>query len=102
MILNSPVLFRSKRLLTTTKKETGNENQNQKSDLLGACGWCFYPWPLLPFFVNERGYETPDNLKEIVPHTVDAVLYGKEDPGEDASAYERLMIYDLLSPKKKR
>ena len=51
------------------------------------------------FFLNQRGYETPfDNLEDIPKRTVDAILYGKEDPGEDASAYERLMSYDLLSP----
>lgn len=52
---------------------------------------------MLSFFVNERGYETPDNLKEIVPRTVDAVIYGKEYPvGGDPSFYERVMIYNLL------
>ena len=51
------------------------------------------------FFLNQRGYETPfDNLEDIPKRTVNAVLYGKEDPGEDASAYERLMSYDFLSP----
>ena len=51
------------------------------------------------FFLNQRGYETPfDNLEDIPKRTVDAVLYGKEDPGEDASNWERLMSYDLLSP----
>lgn len=51
------------------------------------------------FFLNQRGYETPfDNLEDIPKRTVDAILYGKEDPGEDASAYERLMSYDLLDP----
>ncbi len=51
------------------------------------------------FFLNQRGYETPfDNLEDVPKRTVDAVLYGKEDPGEDASAYERLMSYDFLPP----
>ena len=51
------------------------------------------------FFLNQQGYETPfDNLEDIPKRTVDAVLYGKEDPGEDTSSWERLMSYDLLDP----
>ena len=97
----SQLLFRNKKSLTITKKDTGSENRNQKIDLLGACGWCFYPWSLLSFFVNERGYETPDNLKGIVPRTVDAIIYGKEDPvGGNPSFYERLMSYNILGGNK--
>ena len=56
---------------------------------------------MLSFFVNERGCETPDNLKEIVPRTVDAVVSGKEDPvGGDPSVYERVRSYDFLGGNK--
>ncbi len=54
--------------------------------------------PLFTFLLDQRGYETPDNYEDIWPRKVDAVLYGKENPSGDASDYERLMSYDLLSP----
>ena len=55
----------------------------------------------LTVLLNQRGYETPDDPKEIIPRHVDAVIYGKEDPmGGDPSVYERLMSYNLLGGNK--
>ena len=60
-------------------------------------GPCFY------FLVDHRGYKDPDGFKEIVPNIADAILYGKEDDlDEDASAYERLMSYNLLTPPEEK
>ena len=53
--------------------------------------------PLFTFLLDQRGYETPDNYEDIWPRKVDAVLYGKENSSGDASSWERLMSYDLLS-----
>ncbi len=33
---------------------------------------------LVFLFLNQRGYEMPDNLKEVAPRTGDAIVYGKE------------------------
>ena len=52
--------------------------------------------------MDQRGYEIPDDLKDYFPRKIDAVLYGKEDTGEDASDWERLMSYDLLEPPEER
>lgn len=71
--------------------------ETKKAIFWGLVVGVFILGPCFHFFVNERGYETPDNLKEIVPRTVDTVIYGKEDPvGGDPSVYERLMSYNLL------
>lgn len=41
----------------------------------------------------------PDDPKEVIPRHVDAILYSKDDNlDEDASAYERLMIYNFAVP----
>ena len=74
-------------------------NKTKKELFWGSVIGLFVFAPCWFFFLNQRGYETPfDNLEDIPKRTVDAILYGKEDPGENASAYERLMSYDLLSP----
>ena len=53
--------------------------------------------------MDQRGYETPDDPKEIIPRHVDAILYGKKDPvGSDPSFYERAMSYNLLTPPEER
>ena len=75
---------------------------NTKKDLIWAIGiGAFVFAPCFWFFFNQRGYETPDDPKEIIPRHVDAILYGKEDPvGGNPSVYERLMSYNLLGGNK--
>ncbi len=58
--------------------------------------WIFILTPLFTFLLDQRGYETPDDFADIVPPTVDYILYGKEDPVGNASAYERVISYNLL------
>ena len=75
--------------------------ETKKAIFWGLMVGVFILGPCFHFFVNERGYETPDNLKGIVPRTVDTIIYGKEDPvGGNPSVYERLMSYNLLGGNK--
>ena len=74
----------------------------KKEILMGSIGALVFASFLVVLF-NQRGYETPDDPKEIIPRHVDAILYGKEDDlDEEASAYERLMSYNLLTPPEER
>ena len=70
-----------------------------KKEILMSIGLGIFVFaPCFWILLDQRGYEPLDRSKDIVPGIVDAILYGKEDPGEDASAYDRLMSYDFLSP----
>ena len=67
------------------------ESRNSGALPLATTNWQKPSWlsSISSVLFNQRGYETPDDPKEIIPRHVDAILYGKEDDlDEDASAYE--------------
>ena len=77
--------------------------ETKKSSLWGLGVGLFVLGPCFYFLVDNRGYEDPDEFKEIVPNIADAILYGKEDPvGGNPSLYERAMSYNLLTPLEER
>ena len=72
-------------------------NKEKKGLFWGMGLGAFVFAPCLWVLLDLRGYEDPDEFKEIVPKIADAILYGKEDPvGGDHSFYERAMSYNLL------
>ena len=78
-------------------------NRIKKDLFLGTLLGIFVLLPCWLVLLDHRGYETPDDPKEIIPRHVDAILYGKEDPvGVDPSVYERTMSYNLLTPPEER
>ena len=51
----------------------------KKEILMGSIGALVFG-SFLVVLLDQRGYETPDGPKEIIPRHVDDILYGKEDP----------------------
>ena len=78
-------------------------NRIKKDLFWGTLLGLFVLLPCWLVLLDHRGYETPDEFKEIAPKIADAILYGKEDPvGVDPSLYERAMSYNLLTPSEER
>lgn len=72
-------------------------NRIKKDLFWGTLLGLFVLLPCWLVLLDQRGYETPDEFKEIAPKIADAILYGKEDPvGGNPSFYERAMSYNLL------